>query len=70
MGLYFPYLSSLMENKVSLESLTELLVSGETMMIFTSLYFHTFLEKIVGTSCGLGSWYMVYQVVYPKLSAL
>ena len=38
---------------------------GEMMMVFTALYFHTLPEKLAGTLCGLGSWALVYKVVYP-----
>ena len=44
-----------------------LMFLGEIMMIFTSLYFHSFLEKFIGTCCGLGTWYVLYQIFYPQI---
>ena len=44
-----------------------LIFLGEIMMIFTSLYFHSFLEKFIGTFCGLGTWYVLYQIFYPQI---
>ena len=44
-----------------------LMFLGEIMMIFTSLYFHTFAEKIIGIGCGLSSWYFLYKFLYPKI---
>ena len=44
-----------------------LMFLGEITMIFTSLYFHSFLEKFIGTSCGLGTWYILYQIFYPQI---
>ena len=44
-----------------------LMFLGEIMMIFTSLYFHSFVEKFIGTSCGLGAWYVLYQIFYPQI---
>ena len=44
-----------------------LMLLGEIMLIFTSLYFHSFGEKLLGTCCGLGSWYFLYRVLYPNL---
>jgi len=41
-----------------------LMLLGEIMMLCTSMYFHTFLEKFFGTICGLGSWYLMYKKVY------
>jgi len=41
-----------------------LMLMGELMMLFTSLYFHTMTEKVFGTLCGLLPWYFMYQVVY------
>ena len=47
--------------------LSLLMFLGELMMISTSLYFHSFLEKFIGTSCGLGTWYLLYQIFYPRI---
>ena len=41
-----------------------LMVLGEMMMLCTSFYFHTLAEKVVGTLCGLLSWYVVYRRMY------
>jgi len=41
-----------------------LILLGEIMILCTSLYFHTFMEKLVGTLCGLGSWYLMYRKLY------
>jgi len=44
--------------------LAVLMLLGEVMMFCTSLYFHTLLEKLLGTLCGLVSWYVVYRRLY------
>jgi len=41
-----------------------LILLGEIMILCTSLYFHTFMEKLIGTLCGLGSWYLMYRKLY------
>lgn len=41
-----------------------LMMLGEVMMLCTSLYFHTFPEKILGIFFGLSSWYVIYNKVY------
>jgi len=41
-----------------------LILLGEVMILCTSLYFHTFMEKLFGTLCGLGSWYLMYKKLY------
>ena len=46
-----------------------LMLVWDVMIICTSLYFHTFLEKVLGTLCGVGSWYLLYRVVYPLIRA-
>jgi len=53
--LYLEYLSY---------GLVFLVVLGEIMLLCTSLYFHTLMEKILGTLCGLLSWYLMYKKVY------
>ena len=39
-----------------------------SMMVMTSLYYHTVLEKIVGYVMGVVYWYTTYRVVYPRTS--
>ncbi|XP_063065186.1 acyl-coenzyme A diphosphatase FITM2 [Engraulis encrasicolus] len=34
------------------------------MFLSTSVYFHSLLDKVIGTSCGLMAWYLTYQVWY------
>merc|ERR1712013_729820 len=36
---------------------------GELMMFCTSLYFHTTLEKVLGTMCAITPWLLLYRVV-------
>ncbi|KAL2103688.1 hypothetical protein ACEWY4_000556 [Coilia grayii] len=36
------------------------------MFVSTSVYFHSPLDKVVGTGCGLLAWYFTYQVWYRK----
>jgi len=43
-----------------------LMLVWDVMIICTSLYFHTFLEKVLGTMCGVWAWYFLYRVLYPK----
>lgn len=46
-----------------------LMLVWDVMIICTSLYFHTFLEKVLGTACGVGAWYLLYRVLYPLIRA-
>jgi len=46
-----------------------LMLVWDVMIICTSLYFHTFLEKVLGTLCGVGAWYLLYRVIYPMTRA-
>lgn len=36
------------------------------MFISTSVYFHSPLDKFIGTACGLLAWYLTYRVWYRK----
>jgi len=42
-----------------------LMLVWDVMILCTSLYFHTFLEKVLGTFCGVGAWYLLYKVFFP-----
>ena len=44
-----------------------LIFLGEMMMVMTSIYFHTLVEKLFGAGCGLGSWFLIYQIIYPTV---
>ena len=46
-----------------------LMLVWDVMIICTSLYFHTFVEKVLGTMCGVGAWYLLYGVLYPRFRA-
>merc|ERR1711974_400323 len=46
-----------------------LMLVWDVMIICTSLYFHTFVEKVLGTMCGVGAWYLLYMVLYPMCKA-
>ncbi|KNC96901.1 uncharacterized protein SPPG_09493 [Spizellomyces punctatus DAOM BR117] len=43
-----------------------LLLLWYTMLIATSVYFHTWQEKIAGTIAGLAFWVVMYGYVWPK----
>lgn len=36
------------------------------MFASTSVYFHSTMDKVVGTGCGLLGWYLTYRVWYRK----
>lgn len=36
------------------------------MFACTSVYFHDFIDKLLGTSVGILGWYVTYVVWYPK----
>jgi len=46
-----------------------LMLVWDIMIICTSLYFHTFVEKVLGTMFGVGAWYLLYKVLYPIFRA-
>jgi len=45
-----------------------LMLLWELMMFCTSLYFHTTLEKVLGTMCAITPWLLLYRVVPAILS--
>ena len=50
-----------------LELLSLALVLVWTVMIAaTSLYFHSFVEKVLGFACGYIAWYLTYKCLYGK----
>lgn len=50
-----------------LEFLSLALVLVWTVMIAaTSLYFHSFVEKVLGFACGYVAWYLTYKCLYGK----
>ena len=50
-------------DKLELLALTEVLL-WMVMLTATSLYFHSFTEKILGYAFGLLSWYLTYGLLY------
>ncbi len=47
-----------------------LLVVWGVMVVSTSLYFHTFLEKMLGYLCAVLSWYCTYHWLYGRSNFL
>ena len=62
-------LTSYFVDKMELLALTEVLM-WTVMVIATSLYFHSFAEKILGYAIGLLSWYLTYRLLYGRASYL
>ena len=52
-------------DKLELLALTEILL-WMVMVIATSLYFHSFAEKILGYVFGLLAWYLTYGLMYGR----
>ena len=40
------------------------------MLLSTSIYFHTWQEKLLGTAFGCAFWALSYRVLYPHLGAM
>lgn len=36
------------------------------MLLMTSLYYHTFMEKLIGSLVAVGAWYISYRTLYGK----
>ena len=47
-----------------------LMLVWDVMLVCTSLYFHSTLEKVLGWVCGLGAWYFLYRRLYPGLAKM
>ena len=47
-----------------------LMVAWDTMILCTSLYFHTVGEKVLGWVVGVGAWHLLYKVLYPMVRTL
>lgn len=56
-------LTSYFIDKVEILALTEILL-WIVMVTATSLYFHSFAEKILGYVLGLLAWYLTYRLLY------
>ena len=63
------HLSNYFVDKLEILALTEILL-WTVMMTATSLYFHTFTEKVLGYVVGLVSWYVTYRLLYGRSSYL
>ncbi|KAK4314959.1 hypothetical protein Pmani_013785 [Petrolisthes manimaculis] len=37
------------------------------MLIITTIYYHTFPEKVLGTGLAVGMWYLVYGIIFPRM---
>ncbi|TKR93067.1 hypothetical protein L596_007596 [Steinernema carpocapsae] len=37
-------------------------------LVWTVLYYHTFLDKILGAFCAAASWFVTYRVIFPVIS--
>ena len=42
-----------------------LMLVWDLMILCTSLYFRSFLEKVFGAISGVGAWYLLYKVLFP-----
>ena len=62
-------LSSYFIDKLEILALTEILL-WTVMVTATSLYFHTFAEKVLGYLFGVGSWYVTYRLLYGRSAYL
>lgn len=40
------------------------------MLLTTALYYHTFLEKLIGSLIAVGAWYISYRTLYGKATYL
>ena len=62
-------LTSYFIDKLEILALTEILM-WMVMVIATSLYFHSFAEKILGYVFGLLAWYLTYGLLYGRSAYL
>jgi hypothetical protein len=62
-------LSSYIIDKLEILALTEILL-WTVMVTATSLYFHSFAEKVLGYLFGVVSWYLTYRLLYGRSSYL
>ena len=46
--------------------LTFITLIWDLMIICTNMFFHTTLEKIIGTTIAVTSWLVLYQIIYKK----
>ena len=58
-------LSSYLVDKLEILALTEILL-WTVMVTATSLYFHSFAEKVLGYLFGVVSWYVTYRLLYGR----
>ena len=58
-------LSSYFIDKLEILALTEILL-WTVMVTATSLYFHSFAEKVLGYLFGVVSWYVTYRLLYGR----
>ena len=52
---------------VLIQSLAILMSVWDVMLFFTSLYFHTVTEKVLGSVIAVIAWYSLYQNVYVRM---
>lgn len=62
-------LSSYFIDKLEILALTEILL-WTIMVTATSLYFHTFAEKVLGYLFGVGMWFVTYRLLYGRSAYL
>ena len=61
--------SSYLINKLEVLALTEILL-WTVMVTATSLYFHSFAEKLLGYLFGVGMWFVTYRLLYGRSTYL
>lgn len=64
----FPWLSPFVA--VTFLSMCALALLWDFMIVVTTLYYHTFAEKAVGTAVALTTWGCIYRVAFPQLFQL
>lgn len=51
---------------VSYVGLFVLCVLWDFMLVITTIYYHTFSEKVLGSALALCMWYLLYHFIFPK----
>lgn len=64
----YPVISPLLT--ISLLFMVFLALLWDFMLIITTIYYHTFPEKVLGTFLAVGMWHLVYGRVFPLMASL